>query len=542
MHYSDKVEGLLYRIRRLNEVGIALSTERDHMRLLEQFLVGAKELTQADGGTLYLMTPDQNLHMEILHTDSLGVRLGGTSGEAVPFAPIPLYLAEGVPNKMSVVTSAVLEARVINIVDAYAVSDYDFQLTHDFDARNGYRSVSFLTVPMKNHENDVIGVLQLINARDRNAGTVIPFHREDQQLVESLASQAAIAISQQQLISEMKALFDSVVKMIARAIDEKSPHTANHCRRIPELTLMLAEAVHATTQGEFAGFNLSDEDRYELEIAAWLHDCGKLTTPDRVIDKSRKLETLFDRIHLVDARFEILRRDAELVALKNILAKNGIEPSTHSAYYEYMDEFQQLAESQAFVREANIGSESMHHSEQARVRELAGRQWTNLEGADQTLLTEDEVRNLCIPKGTLTEEERALVNNHIHVTIKMLGSLPFPKHLKNVPEYAGGHHERVDGAGFPKGLRREEMSVQARVMAIADIFEALTASDRPYKKPMSISSALRILARMAQEGHVDAELFRIFVEEGIYLRYARAFLNPEQIDDFPEELLQFNEG
>ncbi len=520
-------------IQQLTAVGRALSAEKSHDRLMELILQAARELTGADGGTLYSRTAEDRLDFEIMLNESLGLRLGGTSGNPVDFPPLPLFDEDGRPNEHMVAARAAVAGRTVNIRDAYNAREYDFSGTREFDRKTGYRSMSFLTVPMKNHEDAVIGVLQLINARDPETGEVVPFTLEDQRLVESLASQAAITLTKERLIDEHRRLFESFVKLIAAAIDDKSPYTGNHCRRVPELTMLLAEAAHATGRGPLADFAMSEEDRYELQIASWLHDCGKVATPEWIIEKATKLTKIYDRIDAVDARFAVLARDAEIARLAAELeARRKGEPVDVAALdAAYEETLARLEEERRLLHECNLGSELMSEYRRERVREIGRRTWIDADGRERNLLTDDEIYNLKIPRGTLNSEERAEIKRHIVTTIKMLESLPYPKNLTRVPEYAGGHHERMDGRGYPRGLTRDEMSVQARIMGIADIFEALTAGDRPYKKPMPLSEALTILGRMKLEHHVDPDLFDVFVREKVYLRYAEQHMRPEQIDE-----------
>jgi len=381
----------------------------------------------------------------------------------------------------------------------------------------------FLTVPMRNHEHEAIGVLQLINARDPKTGEISAFSDSDQRLAESLASQAAIALTNRMLINQLEQLFESFINLINSAIDEKSPYTGGHCQRVPQLTMMLAEAVNDTREGPLADFHMSEKDRYELKIAGLLHDCGKVTTPVHVVDKATKLETIYDRIHLIDTRFEILKRDLELESLRG-----NLDPQ------QLRNRLRALDDDRRFLHACNIGSERMRDEDVARVKRIAAYRWRDMAGHEANFLSDDEVTNLTIRAGTLTDEERKVINHHIVATIKMLEALPWPKHLTKVPEYAGGHHERMDGKGYPKGLKREQMSVQARCMGIADIFEALTAKDRPYKKGKTLSESLEILGRMRLNNHVDPDLFDIFVRRKVYRRYAEMFLDPEQIDQVDE--------
>ncbi|GDY38282.1 HD family phosphohydrolase [Acidovorax sp. NB1] len=525
---------LFRRLEQLNGIGAALSRERDIDRLLENILEAAKTITGADGGTLYSVTEDQSaLKFEILRTDSLGIRLGGTTGKPIDLPLLPLRTAAGAPNDSLVAAHSAIHDRTVNIADAYSAAGFDFSGTRAFDQRTGYRSQSFLTVPMKNHDRELIGVLQLINARDPDTGEVITFSQADQSLAESLASQAAIALTNRLLITQLERLFESFVNLINLAIDEKSPYTGGHCQRVPALTMMLAEAVDATREGPLAGFAMTDRDRYELKMAGLLHDCGKITTPVHVVDKATKLQTIYDRIGLVDTRFEVLKRDAELAALRRQLALRPVVDARAEGQelQALQHEIHTLEEDREFLRRCNTGTEAMRPEDQQRVRDIAVmRHWRNPQGVQTSFLSAEEVENLTIRAGTLNQSERDTINYHIVATIKMLETLPWPRHLKNVPEYAGGHHERMDGKGYPRGLTREQMSLQARMMGIADIFEALTAADRPYKSGMTLSQALAIMCRMRDNGHIDPDLFEVFVREGVYLRYGQAFLDAGQVD------------
>lgn len=525
----------IQRVARLNEIGISLSVERDTSIVCEKILQGAMELTHADGGSLYRMSDDQQtLEFVIVANHSLNIHMGGSSGVEINFYPIQLFV-DGKANTSMVVSCAVHEDRTINISDAYNVDGFDFSGTRKFDEKTGYRTQSILTVPMKNHEGEIIGVLQLINAKDEQ-GITKEFSAEECDLAESLASQAAVALTNNRLIEEQRELFESFIKMIAGAIDEKSPYTGGHCRRLPELTMMIAEACHDSDIGVLNDFSMKDSDRYELRIAGWLHDCGKVTTPEYVIDKATKLETIYDRIHTVDTRFEVLKRDAKIEMLEQKLARMSENNSADTVDLEqaYKKKIKQLDDDRDFIRTSNFGGEFMDDELQQRVRNIAKYRWLDANNFESNLLDDDEVKNMIIQRGTLNDEEREIINNHIVMTIKMLAELPFPKHLLNVPEYAGGHHERMDGKGYPLGLTREQLSIPARMMGVADIFEALTSSDRPYKKGKKLSECLRILGFMKKDGHVDPDIFDVFVKEKVYMRYAEEFLPKEQVDEVDE--------
>ena len=525
-------------ISNLASIGLALSKEKDMNKLLEMILLEAKRIANSDGGTLYMMTDDNCLRFEILMTDSLDFHMGGTSGKEIPFYPVKLYTDDGEPNNSMIAAYVGLTGETVNIKDAYKAKGFDFSGTKMFDEKTGYHSQSFLTVPLKNHEDEIIGVLQLLNAQKPKSNTIISFKSDIQTMVEALASQAAVAITNKNLIKDLENLFESFIKLIASAIDAKSPYTGGHCARVPEITMLLANAVQETKDGPFADIAFNEKEMYELKIAAWLHDCGKVATPEFVVDKSTKLETIYDRVHEVETRFGVIKRDVEIKRLKKELK---IERNESLSLEEKLDKIKALQREYRktvrilkndleFVQESNVGGEFMSGDKKDRVHQIANYRWKP-NGKMENFLSEDEIYNLTIPRGTLTPEERKVINDHIVVTINMLEELPYPKHLKNVPEFAGGHHEKLDGTGYPKGLIKDEMTVQARIMAIADIFEALTARDRPYKKGKTLSQAMRILGFMKNDAHIDVDLFDIFVKEKIYLKYAEEYLDPEQIDE-----------
>lgn len=502
-------------------IGAEFYKEQDISQLLEDILQAAMRITNADAGSLYLVQENLTLTYEIVHTNSREVHRGGKSNTPIDTSPIPLFLMNGEPDLSKVSCYAYHRAETVNISNVYNATGFDFNGTRQIDAKNGYRSESFLTVPMKNHEYEVIGVLQLINAIDADTATHIPFSKFHEEIVEALASHAAIALTNRNLIDRLEKLFVSFISLINQAIDDKSPHTGGHCDRVPDLTLMLADAVDRCKFGPLKAFSLTQEDRYELKIAGLLHDCGKITTPVHVVDKATKLEKIFDRIELIETRAEIIFRDIRIAEATHLI-------SAHSA----KEKREQLIVDYNFLSHCNIGVESMKNEDIDRIHQIAKRYlWEDISGKIHPFLTDEEILNLTIRAGTLNSDERAIINQHIESTIKMLDQLPWPKHLKNVPEYAGGHHERMDGKGYPKGLKRDELSIQARCMGIADIFEALTAKDRPYKKGNTLSEAIYILGKMKVNQHIDPDLFDIFIWEKVYVEYAEKFLDEEQIDD-----------
>lgn len=464
----------------------------------------------------------------------------------------------------NVATYAALTEQIVNVPDAYDSEDFDFSGTQKFDKSSGYRSKSFLTVPLKTRTGQVVAVLQLINARTKDGETIF-FSKSVQKLVEALASNAAVAIDNQQLIEAQKNVLEAFLEVIARAIDDKSPYTGAHCQRVPIIARKLALAAVMDQDGAFSDFEMSEDEWYAFHLATWLHDCGKVTTPEYVLDKATKLETINNRIHEIRARFEILRRDAHIDYLKKRLA--NVAPA-ETLRDEFNAKVKKLEDDFAFLANSNVGYAPLSDDDVDRIREIGqrtyhrwfdktlGLSWDELERMKSNPppktnpkepLLEDrpdhvfggynrgEFHNLSVVRGTLTPEEAQKINSHIDMTIEMLKAIPFPPNIKNVVEYAGGHHEHMDGTGFPNHLTRNQMSVPARILGLADVFEALSSTDRPYKKIKSLSQIVAIMADMAKSGHIDPDLFNLFLTSGVYKEYAAEYMKPEQIDDFDAE-------
>lgn len=560
---KDKLESLV-------RSGLAIASERDADALLSQIMINAKRISTADAVTLFMTTERKTLRFAMR-----------TRSDPLPSFEIPLFDTDtGHPNERYVSVHAVLARKTVIIDDVYEETRFDVSGTKRFDAESGYHTVSMLNVPLITVSGEVIGVLQLINATDPGTGSVVAFDPELVSFVEALAAQGAMAIDNQHLLEGQRHLMDALIKLVAGAIDAKSPYTGGHCERVPELAIMLAHATERVESGPLAGFRFETEDAWrEFRIGAWLHDCGKVTTPEYVVDKATKLETLYNRIHEIRMRFEVLLRDAEIRRLTRHL--EGEDPAAADAGFEARRA--QLIDDFAFVAECNLGGEFMADAQLERIRRIADQTW--LRHFDDRLgLSQEEARrhaaepavelpaveglladkshhrvlrvaertydpkygfrikvpelefnfgeiyNLSIRRGTLTEEERFKINEHIIQTIIMLDQLPLPPQLRRIPEYAGTHHETLTGSGYPCGLTAEQLSIPARIMAIADIFEALTASDRPYKPAKSLSESIRILSFFAKDQHIDADLFRLFLSSGVYLDYARRYLQPDQID------------
>ena len=548
---------------RLFDIGIALSAEQDMDVLLERILTTAQEFCNAEGGTLYLMDRENNqLIFSVLRNDKLGTKMGGRSEQkTIPFPPLYLYNPEtNEPNYSNISTYSALTEKVVNIKDAYDSTEFDFSGTKRFDQKSGYRSQSFLTVPLKTRTGVVVAVLQLINAR-APSGETVPFSKSMQKLVEALSSHAAVAIDNQQLITSQKNVLEGFLQLIAQAIDDKSPYTGSHCQRVPVIARMLAMEAVMAQYGIFKDFEMSDDEWYAFHLASWLHDCGKVTTPEYVLDKATKLETVSNRIHEIRARFEILYRDAHIEYLKKRLAQSAPKEKLVA---EFNARIQKLESDFAFLAKSNVGYDTLSDADIRRIHEI-GRQ-TYYRHFDRTLglswdemeriknnpppktnpkepLLEDrpdhvfggynrgEMHNLTIPQGTLASEEIKKINSHIDTTIEMLNAIPFPAHIKNVVEYAAAHHEHMDGSGFPNHLKRSQMYIPARILGLADVFEALSASDRPYKKVKMLSDIIAAMSDMAKGGHLDPDLFNLFLTSGVYREYAEQYMKPEQIDN-----------
>lgn len=515
------------KIAKLIQVGKSLTTEKNQDILKEIILSAAKELSNADAGTLYLVSEDeQYLKFEVVQTDSLNIRLGGTEGK-ISWPNLPIYTQEGKPNTQMVAVTCALEGKFINIEDIYTSKSFNFEGAKKFDSANGYTTKSMIVVPLRDHEDHIIGVLQLLNKLDEN-GRIIPFNKEDQEIIESMSSQAAISITNNRLIVGLENLLDSFIKSIATAINEKSAYTGGHISRVEEIVGMFMEALNKD-ENTFKDIYFSKNDMKQMSRAAWLHDLGKIVTPEHIIDKGKKLETVFDRIELIKARFEILKRDLELEYLKKIAA----EPDTliqNELTKNYYSQVKLLQEDINFIVSCNTGGEFMSDEYIQKIQSLA-QKTILINEEEHNLISDDEAYNLSIRKGTLTNEERDIINNHVIVTYKILDSLPFPKKLRRIPTIAGSHHKKINGGGYAaKEIFELPMSTEDKILAIADVFEALTACDRPYKKANSLNSSLRILSFMIKDGELDEELIKFFIHNNLHLEYAYKYLQKEQID------------
>jgi len=511
---ADSLQNHFNVMNTINQIGVTITAEKDSHRTMQQILAGAKSVTNADGYALFMSGEDGHLQLATMIIESLDMVFGSSTAPS-----LPLFDEDGKPNTRNVTVCSLLENRTVNIPDIYTDTDFDFSDMIRFDTTKNYRTTSLLNVPLQDHEDRTIGVLQLINARSANASEVVPFTIDDQKLIQTLASEAGVALSKNRLIEDMKKLFDALVELVSTAIDEKSPYTGGHSRRVADLVLMIALTIASQEEGPFADITFSEEELYELKIASLLHDCGKVTTPVHVMDKSTRLQAIFDRIQLIDTRFEILKRDIEIQQNPAEHDRGGI---TADAVNARKYTLKQLEEDRDFIRACNSGERMVSESDKARILDIGNRyRWTTMDGNAEQILTENEIYNLSIRSGTITPEERNIINDHINLTIRMLDSLPYPASLRKIPDIVAAHHERCDGSGYPRGLTRDQILLQGRILAMADVFEALLAGDRPYKKWKTVPEALHILGEMKEKGHIDPDLFELFIREKIYLTYAK---------------------
>lgn len=518
-------------ISKMNMIGTALSAENNLDKLLEMILKYAKEYSNADGGTLYLMGKEEKcMRFSVVETTSLNIAMGGTMGE-ITWPPLMLYNEDGTPNLKMVAVKCALEGKTISIEDVYETKEFNFEGTKAFDKGTGFRSKSMLVIPMKNYEDEIIGVCQLINKIDSATHETISFDEKDIETLSALASQAAVAITNTQLIQDLRLLLESFIKSIASAIDAKSPYTGGHVRKVAEITMIIVEELSRVQTGKYKDVNYDHNQLNELRISALMHDIGKITTPEYVVDKSTKLETIFDRIELIKTRFDILERDAKIEYLEKLalissgksdLKQEDIQKEYEAKLAQYQDDFE-------FLQTSNIGGEFMSDDKIKRLEEIAQHKYIS-NSEECFLVTEDELKNLSIRKGTLTEPERQIINNHAKISLDMLNALPFPKKLSRVPQIAGGHHEKLNGKGYPLGLTAKDLTLESRVLALADIFEALTASDRPYKEYKTLSEAMKIINFMVKDEELDADLVQFFYDQELHIKYTKQELKPEQLD------------
>jgi len=502
-------------IKKLFEINIALSKEKNIYALIEKIVLLARDFTNADAGTLYLRE-GSNLFFKVVQTGSLNIFIGGKNGK-INWPPVELY-NNGKENFANVSAVATLTGKTIVIDDCYNEKDFDFSGTKKFDELNSYRTKSMIVIPLKDFEDEVIGVLQLINKRDRETDEVISFGTFDKESSVALASQASVSILNVKLVGELEEFLERFMKGIGEAIDKKSPYTGNHVKKVAIFSTMIADAMNED-EGFFKD-EIYDKNRTRiLEIAAWLHDVGKIAVPDHIMDKATKLETIVDSINVIGERVEILKRDFKIEYLEK---KIDIE--------EYDLKMVKLEEDFEFLQKINFGDVFMSDDKIEKIDEIAKREYS-YHGEIAPFLRFEDVKNLSIRKGTLTKSERDIIMSHAEMTYKILKNIPFPRKFTDAKHIASNHHEKLNGKGYPRGLSEKDLSLDDKILAVSDVFEALSSGDRPYKKAKKLSDIFKILSFMVKDGDIDGDIVRFIFDSKLYLEYAKREMLPEQIDE-----------
>ena len=508
----------------LTKTGASLSANKNIDSLLESVIYHARKLTNADAGTLYILK-DNVLHFQIIQNETLGNNLGGPTGDPINLPPVEII-------ESNVSGYVALKGETVNIADVYHSDLFNFEGPKKFDAATGYRSQSMLVVPMKNHENDIVGVFQLLNSKDPNTGEVGPFSVEAENIAVAVASQAALALNNAILVRDMEKLFEAFVEVMATAIDEKSPVTGNHIRRMSNLTLEMADVINEISEGPFKDQAFDENQIYQLRLACLMHDIGKVTTPVEIVEKGKKLETVFNRIEHLDMRLCYIKQKTTNACMGQklkLLQENANEEVLKKVDEENQNKLNELEEIRQFLRRCNEPGEYLADEMVDRLKSIAKMTYTDDEGVEQNYLSQDELKNLSIRKGSITEEERKIMQNHASVSLKMLEQIPFTKKLKDVPIFAGAHHESPNGKGYPLGLKGDEIPFEGKLLAVADIAEALTAADRPYKKAMPVEVVNRILRDMASKEELDSDLVELFINQDVYGRYKNKLENKTEL-------------
>ena len=509
------------KFQRIMDINIELSSQRNRSKLFEMIVRFARDITHCEGGTLYIKSKDKNtkedvLKFKIIQNSKLGIFLDDKK-DLSDWESLKLF-ENGKENKSLVAAVSAIENKIVNIENVYENNEYNFSGTKKFDKKSGYFSKSMLVIPLINHEDDVIGVLQLINKKDVFNKKIKAFSLEDEVIVKALASQAAMALTNTHLIDSLEEFINSFVSTIGHAIDAKSKHTMNHVDKVVKLARLIAKAIHED-KSLYKDIKYSDNDFKQIELAAFMHDVGKISMPESIIDKSTKLETIVDRINIVKVKFEVLKKELKILFLEKKIDENS-----------YLEKIKNLDEDFEFLAKANIGGEFMSDEDIKRVQKI-GKYSYETNGEKTTLLSEEEVESLSIRKGTLTNEEKRIMNSHAQLSLDMLSTLPFPKKYNKVFDIAVNHHEKLNGKGYPRGLTEENLELEHRIMILADIFEALTACDRPYKKGKKLSEVFKILSYMVKDGEIDGELLEFFHKNKVLEEYANNELKPYQVDE-----------
>jgi HD-GYP domain-containing protein (c-di-GMP phosphodiesterase class II) len=528
MNITDMAEDQLKHIQQLTRIGQSLSSETDLDKIFEMIMDEGIAFTKADGATIYKVSDDAKfLEFELVYNATLNMRQGG-SHAPVGWPAVPLYDEEGNPTKSYIVTAVYHNKQSLCFDDVYQAEGYNISGTLRSDKNSGYRCKAMLTIPLKDHEDTVLGVIQFINPLDDD-GEIVSFTDEHKTMLSSLSSQAAIALSNRKLIASLEDLLMQFMRSIAGAIEKKSKYSSDHITRVALLTDMIAERINAADTGPFAQTTFSENELKEISMAGWMHDIGKIITPEFVMDKSCKLERIMDGFTLVQSRISHLKMFYRYLALK--LPKAEYEAFVcDTLNCDYQDPCTYLDEACAFIGQLNIGGEFVPDPMIARMETLAKIDF-EYEGERFYLLDDTDRMNLSIRRGTLNSEELKIMRAHVSVTWDMLSQLGFPKKYSNVAFYAATHHEALNGEGYPRGLEAPQLPLQSRMIAVADIFEALTAADRPYKTPKTLSESLKIMAFMTKNGHLDRNLVDFFMDSGLFLDFATNRMREEQIDE-----------
>lgn len=465
---------------KLLDICIAMSSEKDRNGLLERILTAAMDITHCDGGTLYIKS-GHALTFRFMITKSLNIRKGGVYGEIdLPSVPI---------SRTNVCTCALLEGKLINLPDVYASNCFDFSGPRQYDAMTGYKTTSMLVLPMQDDTGKIIGVLQLINALDEE-GNTIPFHTTTEPVILALASQAAVCLTNMNYASAVQALLDSLVSVLSTAIDSRTPYNANHTRNMARY----AERFLDWLNKQQTNWLFTESEKRQFIMSVWLHDVGKLTTPLHVMDKESRLSEGLERVL---TRFTTIGLLERIRAMEEGTDSSSLEETIHNA--------------RALVVQVNT-IPFVTDDMLAGIQDLGQRSYLDEKGKLQPWLRRDEVINLSVRKGTLTEAERLIMQAHVSMTSKILSEIRFTDEYKKVPLWATMHHEFLNGNGYPAQLKGDDIPRETRLLTILDIFDALTAKDRPYKAPMPLDKAIHTLENMVQEGQLDGEILALFIK------------------------------
>ncbi len=545
----------------LSIAGAELSKEQEQSSALELILYTARHLTNADAGTVYSVKDEyrnnpfnpgelesKSLVFEVMHTESKNFFVTKPSG----LPPVPMEI-NGEPNNSHVSAYCANTGNIVNIPDVYDAKGFDFSGPMKYDKKTNYRSKSMLVLPLRDHENQINGILQLLN-RQTSDGKVIAFSENDSTIVQAMSYQAAISLTTQKLLREQIELFNAFVRVLAEGLGEKSPYTFGHINRVAGLSCSLAETIDHYKDGIYSDIHFSKSQMEEMHLAGWMHDIGKLTSPEHVVSKPIKLQLILDRFELIVQRFNSKIKDIEIESLQKKI--RGLETNKPKSYFtkiekEKEQETAKLIEDLQILNKTNIGGEYLEKKDKDLI--LANNHKTTYQNIrvktkkingeeriihvdlakrkiKEPLINDIEKEYLSIARGTLSNEERQIINDHAERSWRWLMALPFPKKKMKLPLYAGAHHETLIGEGYPNKLKAEQLPIQSRIIAVADIFEALTAPDRPYKKPMKLSKAMEIMGQMVKGYLLDAEIVKIFLKSGLFRKYARKHLSSSQLD------------